>query len=102
MATMQAYSEFKPTPWDGAGRFLHDKQDWLVVPVGRNRDSSSSERRRFDRLESALARVDAASESHEIHRFGHWACGWFEIAIVKPGSVSERAAKRFRQRREEC
>lgn len=97
---MRAYSEFKPTTWDSAGAFLRDKQDWLVVPVGHNRDSKANEHRRFYRLESALAKVDANSESHEVHRFGHWACGWFEIAIVKPGSACERAAKRFRQPRE--
>lgn len=32
------------------------------------------------------------SECYENHRFGHWACGWFEILIVKPGSDCERIA----------
>ena len=29
----------------------------------------------------------------EIHRFGHWACGWFEIMIVRPGSQCAKQAQ---------
>ena len=30
--------------------------------------------------------MDGESETVEVHRFGHWGCGWFEIIIVDPTS----------------
>jgi len=75
------YSEFKPTAWDNHITFDEDREDWLVAPVGRNRDSDILDESNF---EAALKQLGGESDTVEVHRFGHWACGWFEILLVDP------------------
>lgn len=75
------YSEFKPTGYDNHINFDEDREGWLVVPVGRNRDSGLQEESNF---EAATKLLGGESDTVEIHRFGHWACGWFEIILVDP------------------
>jgi len=36
---MTTYSDYAPTPYDRSGAFLPERQDWMVAPVSRNRDS---------------------------------------------------------------
>lgn len=86
---MQTYSTYRPTQFDCAGLNLPDQQDWLVLPVGRNRDSGELDQSNFD---TALKMLGGESDTVEVHRFGHWACGWLEIIIVKPGSDAEKVA----------
>ena len=80
---MQTYGEYAPTGFDHKGAFLPDQQDWLVAPVGQNRDSGPLDQSNF---RVVLKDLGDESETVEVHRFGHWACGWFEIIIVKPGT----------------
>lgn len=87
---MQAYKDFRPTGFDPRGISLPDQQNWLVLPCGQNRDSNALDRSNF---ECALEELGGESDAVEIHRFGHWACGWFEIIIVDP--ASEKAAIAF-------
>lgn len=75
------YSEFKPSDYDGHITFDEDREDWLVVPVNRNRDSGILDESNF---EAALKILGGESDTVEIHRFGHWACGWFEIILADP------------------
>ena len=83
---MRTYSEFQPTGFDPRGLGLEDQQDWLVLPCGRNRDSGPLDESNFH---SALKSLGGESETVEVHRFGHWACGWFEIIVVHPDRASE-------------
>lgn len=80
---MQTYSEYQPTGFDRRGAFLHDQGKWLVAPVGLNRDSGELEQSNFA---VAIKMLGGESDQVQIHRFGHWACGWFEIIIVDPDS----------------
>lgn len=62
----------------------------LLVLLTRNRD--------FDLLTEsnwtvALERLGGESETVEISRFGHWACGWWEALSVKTGSEAEKVAR---------
>ena len=34
--------------------------------------------------------MDAAGVDYEIHRFGHWGPGWFEIMLVEPNEAGEK------------
>lgn len=86
---MKLYRAFRPTPCDPAGLALDDRQDWLVAPVIRTRDSSVLQESNFA---SALKALGGESDNVEVHRFGHWGPGWFEIIIVRPGSPAERIA----------
>jgi len=88
---MQKYGEYRPTQFDPKGSFLREQGDWLVIPCGRNRDSLCLDESNFH---TAVTLLGGESETVEIHRFGHWACGWYEIIIVKPeGWAADIAAK---------
>lgn len=78
---MQTYKTFRPTQFDRAGICLPDNQDWLVAPVARNRDSDCLSESNFHAFIEAMG---GESENVQIHRFGHWANGWFEIVLINP------------------
>lgn len=80
---MQTYGKYSPTQFDHSGAFLPDQADWLVMPCGRNRDSQPLDESNFD---NALELLGGESDDVEVHRFGHWGCGWFELIIVRPGT----------------
>jgi hypothetical protein len=91
---LRTYGQYRPTAFDPAGAFLssddpeEDRSPWLVGPCGLNRDSCSLDKANWRALRASLERVDPDGADHEVHRFGHWACGWFEIIIARPGSAA--------------
>lgn len=80
---MITYSQFQPTGFDRKGICLPDQQSWLVAPVGNNRDSDCLTRANWQ----SFLREISESDTVQIHRFGHWACGWFEIIIIDPNDT---------------
>ena len=90
---MQTYRTFRPFHFDTAGLGLEDRQDWFVVEVVQNRDSGCLDRCNFQCAKEAIEAVAGEDESVEVHRFGHWANGWFEIILVKPGSKAALEAE---------
>lgn len=78
---MQTYSKFRPTGFDAAGICLPDRQNWLVAPVSQTRDSGPLDKSNF---ETALEMLGGESDTIEVHRFGHWGPGWFEIVLINP------------------
>jgi hypothetical protein len=80
---MQTYKEFRPTEFD-SHIGVEDREDWLVVPCGRNRDSDCLTESNFA---TALDMLGGESETVECLRFGHWACGWFEVLIADPSDA---------------
>ena len=95
---MQTYAEFSPTSFDRKGAFLDDRQDWLVLPVGRNRDSGEVSNSNFETVEKMLSKAYPEGETWETHRFGHWGPGWFEIIIVKPDTDAHRIGMEIAKR----
>ena len=85
---MKTYSGFRPTGFD-SHITVEPRETWYVVPTPRNRDSDCLQESNFD---AALKRLGGESETVEVHRFGHWTCGWFEIIIVAPSSDAYRLA----------
>jgi hypothetical protein len=83
---MQAYKDFAPTGFDAKGLGLPDRQDWLRAPVSRTRDSGALDESNF---ETVLADLGGESDTVEVHRFGHWGPGWFEIILCHP-SMADR------------
>ena len=83
---MERYREYRPTGFDPAGIVLDERQDWFVLPVGINRDSNTLAHANW---ESVIKHLGGESETLEVHRFGHWACGWFEIALLHPDREDE-------------
>lgn len=78
---MRTYKEFRPTSFDNH-YYLEGRENWFVLPVYRNRDSNCLERANWDAAVSELGKEN--EDSYEIHRFGHWGPGWFEIILINP------------------
>lgn len=88
---MKQYKEFRPTAFDPKGAFINDERlEWLVAPVSQNRDSGPLDRSNF---ECCLKALGGENESVQVHRFGHWGPGWFEIILVKPGTPEAKTAE---------
>ena len=83
------YREFSPTSFDHHINVDHmcddddTREHWAIMPVTQNRDSQAIDRVNFDEF---LAGLGDESETVEVHRFRHWACGWLEIIIVDPSN----------------
>lgn len=85
------YYELEPY----SGPFLlGEQQNWLVVPVSQTRDSGHLEKSNF---EVACERIADASDwrklQYEVHRFGHWGPGWYEIILVEPDTPCQSVAQ---------
>lgn len=80
------YAEFSLTQFDTKGLGLPDRQDWEVLPVSRSRDNDDPKFRR------KLKKLGGESATVEVHRFRHWAIGWFEIILVAPEAGMARSA----------
>jgi len=82
---MITYHDYAPTGFDPSGHALSDRQRWLVFPIGRNRDTDDPiEVSNWRTTVAALEGISPEGKGWEIHRFGHWACGWFEIILISP------------------
>lgn len=83
---MQTYKTFRPTPFDaaGIGSFGHGIGEWLVAPVSQTRDSGTLDRSNF---RSFLRALGGESDTVQVHRFGHWGPGWFELILIDPADV---------------
>ena len=82
---MRTYKEYSPTGFDPSGAFLPDRQSWLVAPAGQTRDSGCLDQSNFAQF---LEAVGGESETVEVHRFGYWGPGWFEIILIDPANES--------------
>ena len=90
---LQDYKDYRPTQFDSRG-LAGERMGiggFKVLPVIQTRDSRPLERSNF---ESALEIMGGESEDVQVHRFGHWGPGWFEIILVKPEKeLLERAGE---------
>lgn len=82
---MKTYAEHRPTAFDGHLP-LDDREDWLVLPLSRTRDSGPFDEANF---EAALEILGGESATVEVHRFGHWGPGWYEIILVHPDRLED-------------
>lgn len=78
---VRLYRDWAPSQFDTRGLGLPDRQEWIVAPVMRTRDSGPRSESNFA---SALASFGGESDTVEIHRFSHWGPGWIEILLVAP------------------
>lgn len=94
---MQRYHEFQPSAFDSRSNFmafdaeaLDSIEDWLVLPCSRNRDSDVLSESNFA---CALESLGGEGKDVQVHRFGHWACGWYEIIVVRPDTKAAEHAE---------
>ena len=80
-----------PTPLDGPGNYMGETPDnALFVLLGRNRDSDILTESNWD---CALELLGGEGENVEIHRFGHWVCGWLEYLCVRENTKEFKVAQ---------
>jgi hypothetical protein len=80
----ERYGDHSPTAFDHNINIDDDetvRSNWFVMPVSRTRDSGPLDNSNFATF---LAGLGGESEQVEVHRFGHWGPGWYEIIIVHP------------------
>ena len=94
---MITYSQFKPTSFD-SHISLEGKESWFVFPCARNRDSDSLEESNFH---CGLEKLGGEGEDVEVHRFGHWANGWFEIIVIRPKTEAAKSAVKLESKLED-
>lgn len=84
-SSLQTFIEYQPTPHDSKGKGADfDNRDWLVCNIGLNRDSNLLEKSNFECFTRDLQDIEPEGDHWQLHRFGHWACGWFEVIILNP------------------
>ena len=92
MQTLYKVAE-NPTGWDSYDNYLGEtpSKDWAVL-LGRNRDSDVLTESNW---QAALELLVGESETVNIHRFGHWACGWLEYLCVRIMSPAHLIAQKI-------
>jgi hypothetical protein len=89
-----------PSGWDSYSNYIGERpSDSLLVVLTRSRDSDTLTESNW---EVALERLGGESDTVEIHRFGHWACGWWEALAVEKGSEAEKEALAIEEELESC
>jgi hypothetical protein len=85
-----------PSAFDGPSNYVSwDREaeesiaEWWVLPCGRNRDSDCGTESNFY---VALRMLGGEGDNVQIHRFGHWACGWYELIVVRPDTEQAKIA----------
>jgi len=83
---MIRYRNFRPTAFDTEGLLgeYHGISDFWVAPVSHTRDSGPLDESNFA---AALAALGGESDTVQVHRFGHWGPGWFEIVLIDPADL---------------
>lgn len=99
---MQTYKNFRPTQYD-SHIDLDDRDDWLIGPCVHNRDSdilTKANWKAFNQIMWEARSTNADENDYEVHGFNHWANGWFEIVLIKPGSLAAIKAQECEDRLE--
>jgi len=74
----------RPSAFDSPANYIGEREfpGWYCV-LTRNRDSGVLAESNF---RSALRGLGGESDTVAVHRFGHWACGWWEALAVLEGT----------------
>ncbi len=85
-----------PSGFDSLSNYVGETNfdGWFCL-LTQNRDSDCLIRSNF---RSALKELGGESDSVAIHRFGHWACGWWEALAVKQGTPEFEIAEAIETR----
>ena len=79
---METYSKFRPTQYDHHIT-VDEQENWLVAPVSTNRDADMLAESNWETFLAGLKKFKAY-EDYQVHNFGHWGPGWFEIVLLNP------------------
>jgi len=84
---------------DSLANYVGDIPDncWLIV-LSRHRDSDTLIRSNW---ETALQELGGESKNVQIFRFGHWACGWYEVLGVRENTDKATIGENIQTRLED-
>jgi len=81
---MIQYKKYKPTQFDY--HVETEYEDWYVAPVMITRDTEEYSLD-YSNYYSLLEILEKENEDDYTElSFGHWACGWFNIILIKPNT----------------
>ena len=89
---MQRYKDWPPGPGDTKGKGIHHLEnpymfnEWRVAPIIKTRDACHLDESNWDCVIKQLEEREGEHEDYEVLSFNHWACGWFDMIVVKPGT----------------
>ena len=95
---MKCYKDWAPSAHDMRGLGLEDRQAWFVAPLIHTRDSDVLEQSNWHAFRCEMERADPEGVDWEEHSFNHWACGWFEIVLLRPDTAAATAAEEIEDR----
>jgi len=81
--TLRQWKDFRPTPVDTHYR-MDERENYYMAPVLLTRDSGLLDQANWEAMVAILNSEQC--QEYEIHRFGHWLTGWFEVVLVPPDS----------------
>lgn len=84
---LEVYGTHRPTPFDATGDvMLPDRASWYILPVSRTRDSGVLARVNFEVARDTMPGEEG--DGWEVHRFGHWGPGWYEVILIDPDNAA--------------
>lgn len=104
MTMLEPYKRFRPSAFDQHHPISdtadgETRETWYVAPVSITRDTDDPiDLSNWRVFKAELEAVDPDGEDHEVHRFGHWGPGWFEIILVRPESEAAARAQELADR----
>ena len=78
------YKDYQPTSWDSKANFIGNTveiDNFYVAPEILPRDAKVYQESNFQAI---LDLLGGESDYVQVHRFGHWACGHYELILVHP------------------
>lgn len=80
-----------PTGFDSAANYAGvDLSQFYQAPVAITRDADTLATSNWEVVTESILKV-ACHEETEIHRMGHWACGWYDILVIHPSDTAALA-----------
>lgn len=90
---MQRYKDWAPGPGDIKGKGIHHLDnpymfnEWLVAPLIKTRDCDLLSQSNWDCVINLLEGPEGEDhDDYEVLSWSHWACGWFDMIVVKQGT----------------
>ena len=109
------FKDYAPSGWDGklggsgSNVMFWDREranslmNWIVAPVINTRDTSdgSLQKSNWETLKKWLKKNSPEGRGWSIESFGHWACGYYEIIIAKPGTKAYKIVEKASEKMED-
>jgi len=78
---LEVYKDHVPTVFDS--HICSELDGFYIAPCSQSRDSDTLTRVNFQVCQDSILRA-SQHEDTEVHRFGHWAFGWYELLLIHP------------------